>query len=276
MILEHGGSPMIRAALSLLILLGMVQLCEAKLEVKNLQLSFGPYGPERTSLEVLPQDELFFRFQLEGVQTNKDGKTEIEQTVLLKDSQGKTVFEKSGLISRQLGFSGGSLTTYATLNISPKAPTGDYTYVVNFKDRLSGETTSFEKKITCKGAQFALLSPRFFRDPDGKVPAPVGGMINETIYFKLFCIGFDRKDKQVKVTMTLQVLDEQGKDILLKPVEVKGFITKAEEVEKAARLDFNGSLPLTRTGNFTLRIVLEDLQGKQTAKFEAPLKVQGP
>lgn len=267
---------MIRFSLTLFSLLLLQQGGFAKFEVKNLEASHGPYGPARTSLEVMPQDEIFFRFQLVGLKTDPDGKTAVEETIRLTNSEGKAVFEKSGTVIRPLMFGGGSLTTQVVINIGPKAPPGEYTLLVTFKDKLSNEVTSFERRITCKATSFAILSPRFYRDAESKVPAPVGGLVNETIFFKLFCVGFDKKDKQVRVTMTLQILDEQGKDVLPKPIEVKGNIAKAEDVEQAIKLTFDGAITLTRAGDYKLRIVLEDLQGKQNAKFETPLKVVAP
>jgi hypothetical protein len=266
----------IRFPLALVSLLLLQQGGFAKLEVKNLQASHGPYGPERTSLEVMPQDEIFFRFQLLGVKANADGKTEVEETIRLTNSEGKAVFEKSGTVSLPLMLGGNSLTTHVVINIGPKAPPGEYTLLVTLKDKIGNESTSFEKKITCKATSFAVIVPRFYRDAESKVPAPVGGLVNETIYFQLFCVGFNKKDKQVRVTMTLQVLDEQGKDVLPKPIEVLAAHGKAEDVESAIKLTFKGAITLSRAGDYKLRIVLEDSQGKQNAKFETPLKVAVP
>ena len=87
---------MIRFAGTAFVLLLLTSPVFAKLEIKNIQAAHGPYGPERTSLEITPFDEIYFRFQLQGVKTDAEGKTDVEETIKLTNSEGKTVFEKKG------------------------------------------------------------------------------------------------------------------------------------------------------------------------------------
>jgi hypothetical protein len=254
----------------------VIQPLSAKVEIKNVQASHGPYGPERTSLEIYPLDELFFRFQVTGVKTDPDGKIDGELIIQMKNADGKTVFDQKGSIQRQTMLGGNTFASYAFINIGAKVPPGEYTMLVTFKDRLGADSASFEKKVICKAPTFNIIVPRFYRDGDQKMPGPVGGMVGETMHFRLKAIGLDKSKKQIKTTMTVHILDENGNQIMPKPLVVKAELLNPEEVEKATSATFNGAIVLNRTGDFTLKIIVEDLQGKQTTTFTAPMKVSAP
>ena len=168
----------------------------AKLEISKIEPILGVLGPERKSLDFYPLDELIFRFQIAGVKTDADGKTDVEIQLKLVNPAGKTVFEKKTTVLRQLALGDNTLPGYAYLPVPEKAPPGEYTFTVQITDRLAKETASFERKLTCKPVSFQIIDVRFWHDADSKVPAPAGGLLGETAHFKLRIIGFDKSSRE--------------------------------------------------------------------------------
>ena len=265
-----------RVAATVVALLAFAGPASAKLELRNVQASHGPLGPERTSLDVSPLDEIHFRFLVAGVKTDADGRTDAELSVRLTNADGKAVVDQRGPVRRELMLGGDVLPSQAFISIGPKAPPGEYTLKVTFIDKIAKESASFERKLTCKPTTFQILVPRFFYDADGKVPGPAGGVVGETVYVRLRVVGFDKGQGKIRTTMTLNILDAAGKDVMPKPLVVKADLSNAEEVQKATQVNFNGAVLLNRPGEFRLRITVEDLIGKKKSVFETPLKATMP
>jgi len=250
----------------------------AKLEIVKVEASYGILGPERKSLEVYPLDELFFRYQVAGVKVDADGKPDVEVIMRLVNPNGKTVFEEKPTVRKELSLGGNTFPAFAMLKVpsAQKAPVGEYTFSVQVRDKLTSETASWERKLTVKPVSFQIVDQRFWHDADAKIPASVGGLVGESVYFKLRVIGFDKSKKKVQTTLTVQILDEAGKPTLEKPHVIKAEVNDADEAVKASQVNFNHVLHLNRAGNFTLRLTAQDVVGEQKSVFETPLKVTAP
>ena len=248
----------------------------AKLEITKVESAHGMLGPERKTLDFCPLDELFFRYQVSGVKTDADGKTDVEVTMTLANPNGKVVVDQKTPVRRQLSLGANSYPAFAVLAVPEKAPPGEYTFVVKVTDRLASETASFEKKLTCKSTTYQIIVPRFSRDDDGKIPAPAGGILGESIHFKLRVVGFDKSKKKVQTTLTMTILNEVGKATTEKPQIIKAELNNPDEAAKATQVNFNGIIYLNRTGNFTVKFSVEDTIAKQTTTYETPLKVTAP
>jgi len=249
----------------------------AKLEIKNVQPSHGLLGPARAIDDVFPLDEYFVRYQVTGIKPNADGKAELEIHAKLVGPDGKTLFErKTPPAPRTLSLGGDSLQTFGSFTFPEKAPSGEYKLTVTVRDLTANETTSFERKITCKQSSFQILMPRFFRDPEGKIPAGTTGIVGETLHYTIKVVGYDKSQKKVALQMRATILDADGKDIGAKPLEVKGDINDPAKAVESRHAMFNGNVVLHRAGEFKLRIVVEDKLGNRTASFETPLKVISP
>ena len=55
----------------------------------------------------------------------------------------------------------------------------------DFESEIAKETASFRRKFTVKAAEFALVGVRFYHDADAQVPAPAGGLVSQTLFFKM-------------------------------------------------------------------------------------------
>ena len=143
-------------------------------------------------------------------------------------------------------------------------------------DKLSKGSASFQRKLTAREKEFALVAPQFFYDADAKVPAPAGGLVGQTLHLRLKAVDFDRSQGKIDTEMKMQVLDSLGRETMPKPLLVALKTDDPREVQKVATLDFKTSLALNRAGKFSLRITVTDRLGKKTARFETPLQVTAP
>jgi hypothetical protein len=248
----------------------------AKLEIKDVKAVHGLYGPERKDLDVFPGDEVFFRFTLDGVEVDADGKVNCLLTVHLADADGKELLNQKSPLQGILALGGKTLLSSAYVNFGDAVAVGTYTLTVTVEDKLGEGKDTFMRKLKCVPAEFAIVAPRFFHDPDNKAPGPVGGLVGETLYFRLKSIGFERGGGKIDNEMQVDVLDAAGKSVLTKPIQAELKTDEADKVKKVSSLTFHGNLALNRAGTFTLRITLTDRLTKRSAKFEAPLKVIEP
>ena len=175
-----------------------------------------------------------------------------------------------------LSLGGDVVQTFGSFTFPEKAPPGGYKLSVSVLDRTSNETATFERKLTCKPASFQILSPRLFHDSESKIPAGTTLLAGETLFYTLKVIGYDKSQKKVALTMRATIFDADGKDIGAKPLEVKGDINDPTKATESRQATFTGNAVLHRTGEFKLKIVVEDTLGKQTTSFETPLKVLAP
>ena len=264
-----------RHLVSLFLLLAAAPAVFAKLEITNVQPAHGMIGPARTTDEVWPLDEYVVRFQLNGVKPTPDGKSDCDLTIRLVNGSGKAVVDTKASLQRVMSFGGDSLPTFAALNFPAVAPAGEYKLSVTVRDKVGLETASFERTLTCKAADFRILTPRFFHDTEGKLAAGTTGISGEALYYRFKVVGYD-KTKKVSLTMTAAILDAAGKPLDGKPLVTNAETSDPEKLAGLAMATFSGTLPLPRVGEFKLRITVEDNIAKKTTTFETPVKVLAP
>jgi hypothetical protein len=249
----------------------------AKLEIKNIQPAYGPLGPARANDDVYPLDEYHVRYQVVGVKPNKDGKADLEVDVKLINSDGKAVYDpKPGARQLAMSLGGDAVQTSGFVTFSEKAPAGEYKLTVNVRDRTSGETAGFERKLTLKPVSFQIVALRFFHDADAKLPAGTTLPAGDTLHYQFRVIGFETRPKRAGLVMRATVLDAEGKDVGAPPLEVKADVTDPDKAAGSRRATCGGLAALNRPGDFKLRIVVEDTVGKKTTTIETPLKVLAP
>jgi len=248
----------------------------AKLEIKDVKAVHGMYGPERKDLDVYPGDEIFFRFSIDGVAVDADGKVNCLLTVHLEDADGKELLNQRSPLQGVLALGGKSLLSSAYVNFGDAVAAGTYKLTVTVEDKQGEGKDTFTRQLKCVPAEFAIVAPRFFHDAENKAPSPIGGLVGESLHFRLKSIGFERGGGKIDNEMLVDVLDAGGKSVLTKPIHAELVTDDADMVKKASSLTFRGNLALNRSGTFTLRITLTDRLSKRSAKFEAPLKVMAP
>lgn len=113
-----------RIVLAAAVLLIAVHAAQAKLEITDIKAVHGMYGPERKSLDVLPGDEIFFRFIVNGVKSDEEGKVNCLLTVQLVDAEGKELFSRENPSKGILALGGASLLSSAFVNFGDSVDAG--------------------------------------------------------------------------------------------------------------------------------------------------------
>jgi len=261
---------------AVLIGLGVTATVQAKVEITEVQSAYGPLLPERKTLEFFPQDLIYFRYMVTGAQVNSRGEVDCEAVVRLVDGNGKEVAKNTVPFQGPLSLGGDAFAGVAYVVLKEQLINGLYTLNCTVTDNLASEKATFSREVRVRPTDFAIVHPRFSYDADGKAQAPVGGLVNQTLFFRIGIFGFDRSQERVDLVSSVQVLDDKGKELLPKPLETVIKSEDAKLVKETNVATFNGSLHLHRPGDFTLRITVTDRLGQKTTKIEFPLHVTAP
>jgi len=267
---------MLRVLLATVLLVLAVGPAFAKLEIDKIEACYGRFGPVRKTTDFYPNEKVWYRFIVKGAKTDDEGTVDVDLTWKLLDANGKEVLSKKIPGKGLLAFGSDSFPAHLFFFAPDTAIAGEHTLVVTEKDNLSGEETSFEKKLNLKATEFAIVSPEFFYDAGYTVPAPVGGMVGQALHFRLLTIGFDRSPGKIDEELTVQVLDKDKKALMPKPLRMVTEQDDPKVVKESPTLEFGGWVTLNKAGDFTLRITVTDRNSKKTATFEAPVKIAAP
>src|SRR5260370_1142617 len=134
---------MVRAWLAAVVLMFSAASAQAKLEIENIQACYGPYGPERESLDVYPFDELTFRFKVNGIQVDAERNVDTTASTQLADVQGNVLVANQFPTKAPLALGGKSYPYNLNVALDDQFPPGQYKLKVTVKDYLSGESASF-------------------------------------------------------------------------------------------------------------------------------------
>jgi hypothetical protein len=248
----------------------------AKLEIRDVQASYGQLGPERKSADYFAGDEVYFRYTVTGVRTDAEGRLRGELHMTLADAEGKVLLKTDTPIQQVPVLGAESFPGSARWTLDVDFPPGEYEATVEFADLIAKESVSFRRKFTVKAPEFAPLRVRFSHDAEGRVPARVGGTVGQTLCVKMSAVGFDSSKGEIEVEMEILILDAKGNPVTPKPIRTVVHNEKPEEVKQTTTIDFSAKLGLNRTGDFVLRVTLTDKMAKKKTTFEAPLRVTAP
>jgi len=258
--------------MALVLFLVVASAARAELTIEKIQPAYGKLGPLRKSLTVTAGDEIYFTFDIAGMQTDGDGKVDGTIRAEITDAEGKSLLKKDNPLRGLLALGGGRLSGMANVTFGAGAKPGEYPVTVTVTDRLSGEKATFQRKVLYQSGGFHIVSPQFFFDADGKLPAPAGGFVGQSLFLHLKAVGLDPQAERVDAAMTLQILDSNGKAMLPKPLVAVLSENDSENAKKIQLLTFNANFSLNRAGNFTLQVEVRDRVGKAVAKFTTPLR----
>jgi hypothetical protein len=265
-----------RAALALVVASLAVTAAPARVAVQNIQAAHGALLPERKSLEYFPQEMVFFRYTVVDAKVDAEGQVDVEASIKLTDATGKEVAANKLPLKGALSLGGDTFFASAYVVLPEDLVPGKYRLAVVLTDRLSGDKIDFDREIVVKQVDFAALFPRFSYDPEGRVAAPAGGLVNQTLHFRLPVVGLDKGREKVELVSSVQVLDAKGKELLPKPLETVIKETDPKVIKATSVATFNGSLGLHRPGSFTLRITVTDREARKSSTLEVPFKVEAP
>jgi hypothetical protein len=170
---------------------------------------------------------------------------------------------------------GNSIPGLATITLGNKLKAGKYHLVIKVTDKIGGESDSFDQEFSLLAPTFTSVQQRFFLDAKGEAPTGTSGIVGQKLFYRLGMIGMDRSKDKIDLTLEVEALDEEGKQVYSNTtVEFKKDV--AEEVKKISFIHFDGFLVLNRTGAFMLRFKFADVAGNQKSEIEFPLDVREP
>lgn len=253
-------------------LLLMVVGQQPALQLKNVQATYGTFGPVRTAGPLLPGDILTLPFDIDGV-TVKDGKaTYALSTEVL--SQGKVQYRQPAKDQEVLlALGGNTLQGVAQFEIGLNTPPGEYEFKVSVTDSATKQTQSFTQKHTVAPKGFGLVRLTTTLDADGEGHTTLL-QAGQTLWVNCSAVGFerDRTTTQPNLTFKLSVLDASGQPSGGKPFT--GTVDKDIPAMIAA-LPGQFPLPLNRAGKFTVVVEATDNLAKKSSKLAFPIDVKG-
>jgi hypothetical protein len=248
----------------------------ARLEIRDIQACDGRFGPERKALDYAPGDVVRYRFLLTGFDTGRGGRVAGEMTITLAGPGGETLLNQVAPVDGLPPLGGLTIPGSASITLPEHMPAGAYTMGVSVREKGASGGASFRRSLTVRPPGFAAVRPEFFHDPDGKVAAPAGGMVGQTLFVRVRAVGFDKSAGRIDTLMTLQLFDKAGNPLMPKPLEYHESTNDPEVAREAQSVDFDANFTLSRPGPFLMRITLRDLIGGKTASYEAPIRVVNP
>jgi len=246
---------------------------QGELTLTNVRPTHGLFGPTRKDaddLKLLAGEVLLLAFDIEGLKVAEDG--EVKYSVgmeVTSNKDNKTLFKKEPEELKTISLLGTSRQpAFTSVEIGTDTPPGEYTLTAIVSDRAGKASKNVSRKFHVLPKAFGLVRLQLSY-PNGPLAPPVG-VPGQTLLVNFAAIGFDRdkKTKQPNVVASLRVL-ENGKPTLAK--DTTGAVDKFPEEQAVIPLTF--SLPLNRSGKFTVELKIHDKITDKTATQSFDLNV---
>ena len=252
----------------------------AALDVTNVRPTYGLLGAPRPDSKFLPGDAFYLAFDLENLKLDANGNAVYAMSIEVTDAKGKPHYQNKGLdkIVATNYFGGNKLPASAHVDIGLDQPPGDYTLKVNVTDLSAKKEKAITHKFVIQPLTLGITRLTMSYDANGNLPAPMVGVVGELLTVNYVVVGFERdktKKPQPNFTIAMNILDENGKPTLAKPIADKiPNPTSIPEVDPRLKtIDIHYSLPLNRPGKFTFEVKVTDALSKKTATVRFPLTV---
>lgn len=258
-----------------LALVGALSLAPAEsgsLALTNVRSTYGILGTPRPDNKVLPGDQFVLSFDIEGIQTDDQGKAQYSVAMEVKDSKGKVKFKQEPRNQETtVSLGGNKLPWYASLNIGLEDPPGEYQVKVTVTDRAAKASKTLMGSYEVLPKAFGLVRLATTTDPDGRVPATVTGE-GQTLWINFAAVGFsrDKAKGQPNLVLTMNVLDDQGNPTLARPLS--GEVNE-NAPPKVQSVPMQFVLDLNRAGKFTIELKATDKLSGKKATLSLPLTV---
>jgi hypothetical protein len=253
-------------------LLSAAPAADAKLGISNARFTYGPFGMERTDTDFLPGDVAFLAYDIENATMDaKTGKVVYGLVLRLTDSKDKLVYERENRRIEALNALNSPIQpAYATVEIGADQPPGNYVLKLTVTDHVTKKKAEYTKKFKVLKKAFGFT----------RIQAPVANLVGPGFGMNFTVVGFQRDSKKYpRVTVSLLILDEDGKSTLIRPITMNipkdlPEDVKAEDIRP--ELGFPVQFPLNRAGKFTIRVTATDELAKKTVKMDYKIWVLDP
>jgi hypothetical protein len=237
-------------------------------EFKNDRFTFGILGQSRKDDKFLPGDVVSLAATVKGLKVEKDGMVTYSMGFeISKKGQKGTIQKREPQEFRVLNWlGGGDLPVFAHWPIprDTDAP-GEYTMKITFTDVQGKKSTTLTKNFTVEKTKLGFVQTYFMG-----TPVSVAG---QTLGLQYSLVGFemDKKLKTSNVTVTIRVLDENGKPTLAKPLTSD---IKSDEKDAPGIMIFRpAQIELNRAGKFKVELSAKDNVTDKTTKEVLDLTV---
>jgi len=266
-----------RQLFSLAVLALAASIAQAQFRVADIQPCQGPLGPAREPVYDLG-DDVFIRYRILGAKPNSEKSISVDIQLDILGPDGKKVDHISGTVKCAQVFADESPQQFF-FSIRRTWVPGEYLQKVTLKDNESGAETSFTQKFTVLPERLAILPAQFFYDEiavgvEGKKPAPNGGLVGQTIYYKSWVVGLDTSKGISDIEIAMELRDSKGQKVLC-PI-FKRRQTEDPEITKNGSFTFGGSIPLGAPGDFLLHAVATDHIAGKSVACDFPLHIEAP
>jgi hypothetical protein len=266
------------ATLTLMSALSAAPAAAGELKLSNDRITYGVFGPARAEKKFIPGDVVYLAFDIEGLTFDKEGQTKYSLSMEVNDSKGKPVF-KSDAEPREMFavLGGGTIQGYAHALIGTDTPPGEATIKVTVTDSASKKSKTLTRTFEVAEKSYGIVHVRTSYDPLGRSPAPGLGVVGQGLFLNFGVAGFerDKKTKQPRIELTMEVLDADGKPTLANKVTQKLDPNEPVPAEYTV-VPLWFPIALTRAGKYTVNVTATDLVTEKTAKASYPITVLEP
>jgi hypothetical protein len=241
------------------------------LTLANVRTTYGAPGIVRENNKLLPGDHVYVSFDIEGITVSPEGKVQYSMTTEVLGGDGKMLFRED---PRELevvnGLGGRTVPAYTHLDVGVNAKPGKYTLKTTVTDRANKRSQTLSREFEVQPKQFGLARLTTTLDADARVPVS-SFATGETLWVNCSVVGFQRSDKQPKVSVELRVFDDSDKPVLAQPF--KGVIEK-DVPETALSIPAQFLVALNRAGKFKIELKATDQLSGKTSELKFPISVQ--
>jgi hypothetical protein len=248
-------------------LLAPLASAQAKLQLANKRIAYGPFGATRADMKFLPGDYLFMTFDMEGLTIDPaTGKAAYETILRLLDSNQKTVFEKKTetTVLAMLGGTRvpGELNVIMGLDRQP----GKYSIQLTITDKASKARQSIVQPFELLPREFGLVG----------VGAGAIGLPGQKYLanFALINMKLDAKN-QPNVEVVMRVLDDSGTKEFTRHTTLlpRDLPPGGPGLEKENFVPMQFPIVLNRPGQFTIEIEATDKAANRQVRLRYKLNV---
>jgi hypothetical protein len=251
-----------------LMALSMAPAQDDKPEFKNIRYTHGILGQTRKKDSFLPGDAVCLTFDVTNMRVRKDGRILYSIGMeVRKKGEDKPVLKREAQdfeVTNTLG--GGSFPAFATWPIprDSQAP-GEYTLKVTVGDRTTKKTATLTRKFTVLSTRLGFVQvylATFGGDPTPPVAVPGQRVM---LYYTLVGFTQHKEKKQANVTVSIRILDADGKPTLKEPF--KSDIKSDAKAAPGIMLFNPFLLELNRAGKYTVELTaIDNLTKKETVE----------
>jgi len=238
-------------------------------EFKNVRFTYGLLGQARKDTRFLPGDAVCLAFDVDSMKVREDGRVrysmEMEVTKKEKGQPTAVLTRKPQDLETMNTLGGGTFPSFAAWPIPRDAESpGEYTVKVIVTDRTTKKAATLSRKFTVQSTRLGFVQV-FLSSLRGD-PIPPVAVPGQRIMLHHRLVGFDfDKKKQTNVTLSIRLLDADGKPTLAKPY--KGDIKTDAKTAPGEMVLTPYLMDLNRPGKYKVELkAIDNVNGKSTTE----------